>query len=336
MSDAVKLGVIGAGAIAQVAHLVVLGRLEGVRMVGICDTDVATAQALAGRFGISDVYDDIEDLFRYSQPDAVVICTPNHLHEVHVMSALSAGMHVLCERPLALTLDGVERVMAAREQADRAVLVGMNHRYRSDVEAVRHFVAGGELGPLRLIRGTWHIFRPTGPAAGWRERRAESGGGAMFDLGLPLVDLALWLSGCPAAKRVTAVLSAREEESEVEDSGCALIRCQHDHSIFVDVSWRFVGKAEAFSFQVMGNRGSASIAPLAVFKEMHAAPVNVTPTEPKSHEDVFSGSYRAEWEHFLDIVRGDAAHPELKDQLLLHRTMEAIRRSAEEGRDIVP
>jgi predicted dehydrogenase len=113
VNDPIRVGVLGAGAIAQVAHLPVLRRLPGVEVVGICDNDVGKAQALAARFEVKDTYDDIEEVLRYANVDVVVICTPNHLHEIHIVSALAAGAHVLCERPLALTLAGVERVLQA-------------------------------------------------------------------------------------------------------------------------------------------------------------------------------------------------------------------------------
>jgi predicted dehydrogenase len=334
MSAPVRVGVLGSGAVAQVAHLVTLSRLEGAEVVGICDIDVPKAQALAGRFGIPNVYDDVEDLLRYGEPDAVVVCTPNHLHEVHVTTVLSAGAHVLCERPLALSVSGVKRLIAAREQAGKAVLVGLNHRYRADTEAVRRFIAGGEFGALRAVRASWHIFRPVGPDVGWRARRRESGGGAMTDLGLPLVDLGLWLSGCPGTKRVTAVFSSHEGDTDIEDSACTLIRCDRGHSIFVDVSWRYIGQDERFSFEVLGDGGTASLAPLAVFKEMHGTPMNVTPPQDAAQRDAFSASYRSEWERFLAVVRGEQSAPELDDQVLLHRVMEGIYRSAADGCEV--
>ncbi len=110
MNDPIRVGVLGAGAIAQVAHLPVLRRLPGVEVGAICDNDVGKAQALAARFDVKDTYDDIEEVLRYANVDVVVICTPNHLHEIHATAALAAGVHVLCERPLALTVAGVERV----------------------------------------------------------------------------------------------------------------------------------------------------------------------------------------------------------------------------------
>jgi predicted dehydrogenase len=331
--DTVRVSVIGAGAIAQVAHLVVLRKLENVELTGLCDSDLPKAHALARRFEIPDVYDDIEDLIRYAEPDAVVVCTPNHLHEDHVISALSAGVPVLCERPLALTVGGVERVMERAARADVPVMVGMNHRFRDDVQAVRSFLVGGELGALRSVRAHWHIFRPAGAPAGWRVRQAESGGGAMMDLGLPLVDLALWLSQCPATKRVSAVFGAAPDRHGVEDIGAAFMQCEEGHSTFIDVSWRHMGPQERFALEVAGDLGSAAIAPLSVFKEMHGAPVNVTPPA-EVIGDPFSNSYRAEWEFFLEVLRGTEARPDLGEQLQLHRTMEAIRQSASEGREI--
>ncbi len=335
MSDSVRVGVIGAGAIAQVAHLVVVSKLEGAEIVGICDPDVPKAQALARRFDVPDVYDDIEDLLRLSTLDAVVLCTPNHLHEVHVVTALSAGVPTLCERPLALSAAGVERVMKAQAAANVPLMVGMNLRYRPDVQAVRSFLVGGELGPLRSVRGYWHTFRPSGIPAGWRIRRAQSGGGAMFDLGLPLLDLALWLAQCPATKRVSAVFAGRGSPVEVEDLGSVFLQCADGHSIFVDVSWRHVGPHEKLAVEIVGATGSAAIAPLAVFKEMHGAPVNVTPPVDEPLGDPFSTSYRAEWEHFLAVARGESPAPDLGDQLLLHRVMEAIQSSAQSGREVI-
>lgn len=333
MTDDLRIGVVGAGAIAQVAHLGLLSRLKGVELAGLCDIDLSKAQALASRFGIPSVFDDIEDLLRYAKPDAVLVCTPNHLHEIHVQTALSAGAHVLCERPLATSVAGIENLREVARRAGRVVMVGMNYRFRSDVQVLRGFLKGGELGAVTAVRAGWYILRPLGAGAGWRERRAESGGGAMLDLGLPLVDLALWLVGCPNAKLVTAAYRA-PERSGVEDAACALIVCEGNLSLFVDVSWRHVGQHEQFWFELTGREGSAALGPIKVFKMMNGVPMNVTPVGTQGREDALTMSYRAEWAHFLATVRGEVPPPTLDDQVALHRTMEAIARSAAEGRAI--
>lgn len=334
MTSPLRVGVVGAGAVAQVAHLPVLSRMKDVVIVGVCDNDLAKAQALAARFAIADAFDDIEDLLRLSRPEAVAICTPNHLHEVHTLRALRAGAHVLCERPLALAPDGIERIRAARQGDSPVVMAAMNQRYRSDVQAVRSFLHGGELGALKSIRAGWHIYRPLRVQAEWRRHRAESGGGAMLDLGLPLLDLALWLAGHPRQLHVTAAIERPGPAGGIEESGCALLVCEDGLSVFVDVSWRHVSESERLTLELHGDKGSATIPPLQVFKEMHGTPVNVTPTGAAGRENAFAASYRSEWGHFLAVARGHLPPPDLDEQVALHRLMAAIYRSAEEGRDI--
>ena len=334
MNDPVRVGVIGAGAISQVAHLPVLRRLPGVEVAAICDNDGGKAQALAARFEVQDTYDDIEEVLRYATVDAVVICTPNHLHEIHVTSALAAGVHVLCERPLALNVAGVERVLQASEKYGKRVMVGMNHRFRSDVQAVRGFLAGGDIGALQAVRGGWYTFQPSRQLLGWRLRREQAGGGAMLDLGLPLIDLGLWLAGWPAPKRIAAHATTAGKDG-VEDMASALIVCENGLSLTVDVSWRHMGEGERFWFDLVGVKGSASIQPLRIFREQHGSPVDVTPTGATGRETQFTQSYRAEWTYFLAVIKGDVNAPPPRDQLALQRVVDAVYKSADEGRDVV-
>jgi predicted dehydrogenase len=333
VSEPLRVAVIGAGGIAQVAHLPVLRRMAGVEIVALCDSDRSKAQALAARFGVTSSYDDIEEVLRYAGADAAVICTPNHLHEIHALAALSAGLHVLCERPLALSEGGVERVLQAAEKYGRRVLVGMNHRFRSDVQAVRSFLSGGELGSLDAIHAGWYVYQPARQMAAWRLRRQEAGGGAFLDLGLPLLDLGLWLAGWPAVTRVSAHV-VRHPGEDVETMGSALIACEGGALLSLNVSFRHFGEGERFWFDVVGTRGSAAIGPLRVFKEFHGAPTDVTPTGASGRETMFTQSYRAEWTYVLAVIRGEVNAPPPRDQIGLHRVLSAVYRSADEGRDV--
>lgn len=332
--DTVRVAVVGAGAVTQVAHLVALPKLRQADVVAICDTDFSRARAVASRMGVKDVYQDTEDMLLHTKPEAVVICTPNHLHEVHVMSALAAGAHVLCERPLALSTEGIERIMAECEDTGLTVLTGMNLRFRSDVQAALSFVQGGDLGDLTAIRGGWYTFRPRGDELGWRTSKEQAGGGAMLDLGAPLIDLALWMADYPKVETVSAQLTPREEHGDVDEAGCVLVRCAGGLSVFVDVSWRHAGDKEKVWFELIGSRGSAKMSPLRVFKEMHGTPVNVTPSGAQSRLNLYNASYRAQWAHFLAAVRGETSTPDLGEQLRLHRVIEAIWRSGEEKREV--
>ena len=142
MKDGVRIAVVGTGAIAQLTHIPVLSKLRGAKLVALCDNDAAKARALADRFDVPDVFTDFEELLDSDELDAVVIATPNHLHEPHVLSALRAKLHVLCERPLSLSTRGIERCLAAAQKADRR-LVAMVSGLLSFLVTVGHDAGGG-------------------------------------------------------------------------------------------------------------------------------------------------------------------------------------------------
>jgi len=333
-SERLRVGIIGGGAIAQVAHLPVLKKLKTIEVRAICDTDLPKARALADRFAVKDAFDDIEELLRYEDLDAVVICSPNHLHESHILAALSANLHVLVEKPLAMTAASATRIVRGAEKHGRVVMVGMNHRYRPDVQIVRSFVQSGELGAVESVRGSWHVFRPGRAQLGWRQRRDQAGGGAMLDLGLSILDLALWLGNNPSPVRVSACLDVVGKERAVEQSGSAFVVCQNGMSLFVDVTWHHLGEGERFGVGIRGSKGTAAINPLTVWKEMHGVPMDVSPTGSGSRENAFTASYRAEWAHFEAAVAGEAKVPSLQDHVVLHRILDAVYRSASDGKDI--
>jgi predicted dehydrogenase len=332
MTDTVRIGVVGAGAIAQLAHLPVLAKMRGAELVAICDNDRAKARSLADRFGIPNAFNDIEDLLELDELDAVVIATPNHLHEPHVLSALAGGRHVLCERPLSLTSRGVERILVAASRVERTVAVANNHRYRSDVQALSRFISGGELGKITGMRAGAFQFKR--PPEGWRFRRAESGGGAFLDLGVPLLDLALWLSDFPEPTRVTAHMDRPRGAGAVEDAMAVQLECAGGLLFQFDVTSAYVGDGERWWFAVLAARGSARLAPLRVVKELNGRATDVSPSGAAGRESAFIQSYRAELAHFLAQVRGETAYDPPADQVTLHRVVEAIYRSAEEAKEI--
>ena len=332
MTEPVRIGLVGAGAIAQLTHLPVLSKMRGAKLVAICDNDRAKARALADRFDIPDTYTDIEDLLEADDLAAVVVATPNHLHEPHVLSALAAGMDVLCERPLALNAKGVERIVAAAGRAGRKVLVANNYRFRSDVQALSAFLRGGELGKLTAVRAGAYYFRRG--EQGWRLRRAESGGGAFFDYGIPLLDLALWLADFPEAERVVAHMDRGSGKNAVEDAMLVQLNCTGGTSFNFDVVGSYVGEEERWWFETLSTRGSARLAPLRVVKELHGRPTDVSPRGATARESAFIQSYRAELAHFVAVLNGEAEYEPPTDQVALHRIVEAIYRSADEGKEI--
>lgn len=331
MSSDIRVGLVGAGAIAQLAHLPVLSKIRGARLVAICDNDGPKAGALAQRLGVPDIFTDIDELLDSDELDAVVIATPNHLHEPHVLRALKAKVHVLCERPLSLTTGGVNRILAAAAAADRKVVVGNNHRFRSDVQQLRRFLEGDELGRVTGIRAGQYQFRTA--QQGWRNSKAEAGGGAFLEYGYPLLDLALWLTDFPEPVRVTAHMDS-SRPGTVEDTMLVHLECANGISYSFDVSWAYVGQEERLWFEVVSTKGSARLSPLRVVRDLNGRPTNVSPTGAAARESVFLQSYRAELAHFISMLKNESPYEAPDDQLKVMRVMDAVYKSAEEGREI--
>jgi len=227
---------------------------------------------------------------------------------------------------------GVERILAAAKQAGRKVVVGNNHRFRSDVQQLNRFIQGGELGRMIGVRAGQYQFATT--RTGWRFRRPEAGGGAFFEHGFPLVDLALWLADFAEPVRVTAHMDRGRGVGTVEDAMFVHVECAGGVSLSFDVSWAYVGQEERWWFEVLSARGSARLAPLRVVKMLNGKPTDVSPSGAAARESVFLQSYRAELAHFVAVVNEETPYDPPEDQLVVMKLMEAIYKAAEEGKEV--
>ena len=331
--EPVRVGVLGTGAVSQIVHLPILTERSDARVTAVSDADPHRARTLADRFGVDRVLDD-EALLRDDDVDAVVICTPNHLHAEQAMAALAAGKHVLCERPLALTARDAGRVVARARKAGRLLAVNMSHRFRPDVAALRSFVAGGELGRVYAVRGSW--LNRTAPVhrSTWRQRPGESGGGALMDIGLPALDLCLWLVGYPEVARVSAVTSTGDWE--VEDAATVMMVTADGTALTVEVSWSYFAGEDRQFFRVLGTEGSGSLPPLQVFKQLGGRPMDVTPRQPtpRGGENPYTNAYRREIDQFLRALGGEADVPLPEEQARLMAIVQAAYRSAKSGKEV--
>jgi predicted dehydrogenase len=326
----IRVAVMGAGAIAQVVHLPILSRMRGVEIAAVNDRDAHTARTVADRYGSRAV--EAQAIWDDESIQAVVVCTPSHRHEENVRDALAAGKFVLCEKPLALTADGVARILAMDGAADR-LLVGMNQRYRADARALRSFVVSGELGDVYYLKTGWlSRTKPSGRLRSWRQMR-HTGGGAMTDLGLQMLDLALWTFGYPRPLRVSAHTHT-PQGAEVEDAAALLLRLDGDRLINLEVTWSLLARRDRQFMHLLGTAGSGSLSPLQVFRQMDRGLADVAPSMPPRTENVFTASYRNELQHFVDVLRGEKKLRAPSEHVRLMRIMEAAFRSATEGREI--
>jgi predicted dehydrogenase len=331
--DRVRVGVIGTGAISQVVHVPIFAEREDVDLIAVSDADVHKAEALSRRFDVPHVLTS-DAMIAREDLDAVVISTPNHLHEEMATAALQAGKHVFVERPLATTSAGAQRVIAAAERTGRILVVGMPHRVRPGVAALRNFIAGGELGDLYAVRGSWMTRLMPGSRHSWRYDRKEAGGGALIDLGVPALDLCLWLVGFPAMTRVSCVTSPGE--GSVEDAATLMAETAEGVALTLEVSNRLFAGEDRYYARVMGMEGSGSLPPLEVFKQLGGRPIDVTPRQPRPQggENPYTNAYRRLLDDFVQSVAGRSDTELPREQVALMGLIEAAYRSAELGREV--
>jgi predicted dehydrogenase len=328
-----RIGVIGTGAISQVVHVPIFAEREDVDLLAVADADIHKAEALSDRFEIPLVL-DADELIERDDLDAVVICTPNHLHEEMAIAALEAGKHVFVERPMATTSDGAARVVAVAERTGQVLVVGMPHRFRPGVVALRSFIAGGELGDVYAVRGSWMTRPVPSSRPSWRQERETAGGGALVDLGVPALDLCLWLIGFPAMKRVSCVTSPGD--GSVEDAATLMAETADGVALTLEVSNKLFAAEDRYFARVMGTEGSGSLPPLEVYKQLGGRPLEVTPRQPKPSggENPYTNAYRRQLDDFVQIVTGRREPEPQHPQVALMALVEAAYRAAATGVEV--
>ena len=173
-------------------------------LAAICGRDAGAVRAAAKKHGWAAAETDWRALIERDDVDLVDICTPGDSHAEIALAALAAGKHVLCEKPLANTVEEAEAMTAAAEEAERRgqlAMVGFNYRRLPATALARSMVAEGRLGRLRHVRVTYlqdWLVDPGFPLT-WRLRKEAAGSGALGDLGAHIVDLAQYLVGEPLA-----------------------------------------------------------------------------------------------------------------------------------------
>jgi predicted dehydrogenase len=146
----------------------------------------------------------------------------------------------------------------------------------------------------------------------------------------------MWLANFPDPVRVNAHMERGRAASAVEDTMNVQVEFENGMLCTFDVAWNYVGQDERWWFESIASRGSARLAPLRVVKNLHGKPVDVSPTGAAARESVFLQSYRAELAHFLALLTGEATYKAPADQIIVQKVVEAIYKSAEDGREVRP
>ena len=224
MGIPLRVAVVGAGTIAEAAHLPAVAAQAGaLTVVAIVDVDPTRAREVADRWRIPAAYSDLEAMLTAQRPDLVLVCTPPAAHRAAVISCLDAGAWVWCEKPPALSLAEYDDMAAHERDGGPYVAYVFQQRFGSAARTLHQLIAGGTLGaPLvGLCQTLW--YRP--PAyfeVPWRGRWSTEGGGPTMGHGIHQMDLMLWLLGDWTDVRAT--IGTLQRRIETEDVSMAMVR----------------------------------------------------------------------------------------------------------------
>ncbi len=247
-----RLGLLGCGRIAA-THLDAVERVPECRLVAVADVDEAAARRAAAGRGVP-AHGDPRRLIEADAVDAVIVCTPPASHAALAGACLDAGLHVLCEKPLALTSEEARELVARARAAERLLMMASKFRYVDDVIKARGLVDSGVLGEIVLYE---NVFCSRVDMRGrWNARPEAAGGGVLIDNGTHSVDVARFFLG-PIAE-VRAEEGLRVQELEVEDTCRLHLRSASGAMGAVDLSWSIHKEREAY-IELFGAEGVISI-----------------------------------------------------------------------------
>jgi len=248
----IKVGVIGCGKIAQVRHLPEYADHEAVEIAGVFDLCKERRDEIAAKYGAVS-YQAYQDLLNNPDIDAVSICTANKTHCEITIDALNAGKHVLCEKPMAVSLDECERMVAAAKENNRFLMIGHNQRLAKTHAKARNLIESGEIGKILTYRTS---FGHSGPETWaidnknvWFFDKNASAFGALADLGIHKTDLIQFLTG-QKVKEVMAYIGTLDKRTPdgkfigVDDNAILIYKMDGGIVGTLTASWTLYGSED--------------------------------------------------------------------------------------------
>ncbi len=345
---AFTVGIIGTGGIAH-QHATHLKKLSGVELVCGADINEKTLHAFKDQHGLARVYADYHAMLSAETAlDAVCVCTPNLEHAPATIAALTAGKHVLVEKPMAMDATGCRAMIAAAKAAGRQLVVGFQHRFDGRTQLIRRQVDEGAFGAV--LHARCQALRRRGiPNWGVFGRQELQGGGPLIDIGVHVIEMAHYCMGSPPpvaasgsawtylGNQPSAVESAWKgwdwQTYNVEDLAVGLIRFANGATLSIEASFAAHIDKDVWNFSLMGERGGASWDPPLVSTDQHGHMFNLTPAF------VPNQGWDAQWaekmRHFVEVCRDARANLAPGEAgLMVQEMLDGVYRSAASRQEV--
>ena len=330
--EKVKIGVIGLGGVAQLVHLPNFSKIPNADLTAVAEINRNRLQTISDKFNVKQRFCNYNDMLEKSDIEAVIIATPTSTHKDITIDCLNAGKDVLIEKPMARTFQEAKQIVDAAKKNKKILMVGMNLRYRPDTMLLRSFINTNEIGEPFYVKCGW--IRKQSSGEKWFTKKEESGGGVIIDLGIHIMDLALWLLNYPEISSVSAQ-NFHHYTKNVEDTSISCIKCINSAVINMEVSWSLPVEKDHFFLEVYGTKGSFSINPFRLYKKVENDYINLTPTQVDNPTVLFKKSYLNELKSFIGAIKG--LNPNFspgEEAMQRMKIIEAMYQSAEKKHEI--
>ncbi len=357
MDKKLKVGLIGAGGIANGAHMPAWVKMDNAEIVAICDIKPEKAQKTAEKFGVNaQIFEDYHDVLNLAGLDAIDICTPNYLHSIIAVEALNKGLHVFCEKPDAVSVEEAEKMKAAAEKSGKTLMVMRNNRYMGVSAFAKKYIEEGRMGDIYAARCGWQRRRGIPGKGGWFTTKAQSGGGPLIDLGVHMIDLTMWLMGNPKPVAVSGCTYCKFAETDVSDSpeskfgekkaegtfdvedlAMGFIRFENGACMQIEFSWASNVERENRFFELRGTKSGAKWEAvgdrLAFFGEEYGSTVDEIPHVSAPNNGL--NAHGLNLSHFVDVVLNGKEPMFVPQQgVNMIKILEAMYKSAETGKEV--
>jgi predicted dehydrogenase len=292
----IKVGLIGGGGIAEAHIRGYRANAETIAVTAVADVVYQTASRRAAELSAVG-YTDFRQMIFDADLDAVDICLPHYIHAEAIIAAAAAGRHILCEKPLCLTVEEADRVRLAIEAAGVTLMCAHNQLFLPAVAKAKQLLDEGILGTVYEVRTTDSFFNDFDPQnMGWRATAATSGGGELIDTGYHPTYLMLHLAGGSPVEATALLSRHRLRFMEGEDSAQVLVRFDNGVVGQLVTSWAYDPPPGTEKFSVVGERGS-----LASDGRSLVVTLRGSGGQTYDFEDV--DTYVSEIGHFADCLR---------------------------------
>jgi predicted dehydrogenase len=347
MERPLRVAVIGTGMGRY--HMKEFVESPNVKLAAVCDLNREEAVHFGREYGAERILTDVEELWEVPNLNAISIAVPNYLHAPIAIEALRRGLHVLCEKPMATTLQEAKEMVATADEQNKRLMIGMSQRFKPESLALRGMVERGELGEVYYARGTWIrrrgvpvIHFSSGGSMGrgsWFVDKGKAGGGALFDIGVHMLDLTWWLMGNPRPVSVSASsyrnlwnkeFERRGVPYDVDELSSALVRFEDGATAFFDVSWA-ANQDNEINVRVFGTEAGLQAYPPVVYREPRWGELHSDKVEIKEVEAGLTPR-----RHFVDCIRDPEKQMIASGQECLNvmAVLDAVQRSAASGREV--